>query len=124
MFDTLRALAFVVLLIGFYPIPVTLVFVAAVRLVLGWGNGRKYLALSGVLALPQAFLILFTKAGLLGAAQPPILVGATALLALIGLVFWGFAVRQGKMDRFWLEPFTMIGATAFLLFAVPSWIAH
>jgi len=122
--DILRGLAFFALLLLFYPAPVTLVVASALRLALRWGDGRRFLLLAGALALPQSFIVLFLKTGLLGAALPGFIVVATGLATAAGLVFWGLAVRRGGMDRYWLEPLLLVAAAIYQLFAVPSWIAH
>lgn len=123
MIETLKGLAFLVLLVVFYPLPVTVLATALIRLALGWGR-RIHLALAGAGAALPAYVVLFMKAGLFGAILPGFAPYALIGLSLAGAAFWVLAARRGGMGHFWLEPLVMAGATVYLLLAVPNWIAH
>ena len=122
--EILKPLLLIVMLVGFYPLPVTLVLAALVRLGLGWGAARGWLVLSGALALPNAWVVLVAGKGLFAASLDPRLVGMAAGLTLAGLGAWIMALRKGGMGHFWLEPVVLTGAATYLVFAVDNWIAH
>jgi len=122
--DIVKPFLLIILLFGFYPLPVTLLVAALVRLGLGWSATRGWLALSGVLALPNAWIVLVAGHGLFAATLNPVLVAGAAGLTLAGLAAWVMALRKGGMGHFWLEPVVLAGAATYLVFAVDNWIAH
>ena len=119
-----KGLPFFGLLILFYPAPVALVATASLRLRLRWGEARRMLLISGALALPQAWIVLFARSGLLGAMLPRPVLALTLLLTMGSLLAWSRAARRGEMGHFWLEPLLLLAAGGWELWAVPGWIAH
>ena len=122
--EILKPLLLIIMLFGFYPLPVALVVSALVRLGLGWGRARGWLVLSGALALPNAWIVLVAGKGLFAASLDPRLVAGAVGLTLAGLAAWVVALRKGGMGHFWLEPVVLAGAATYLVIAIDNWIAH
>ena len=122
--EILKPLLLIFMLLAFYPLPVALLGSAALRLALGWSRAPFLTALSGLLALPNAWLVLMGGRGLFAAAQNQLLVAGAAALCLAGLGAWLMALRRTGPLHIWLEPLVLAGATAYLLLTISNWIAH
>ena len=121
--ELLKPLLLLIMLFGFYPLPVALVVSAMLRLGLGWSGARGLTALSGVLALPNAWIVLISGRGLFATSLNLMWVATAALMTLAGLGCWILAARRNTA-RFWLEPLVLLAACAYLLLAISNWIAH
>ncbi len=112
------------LLIAYYLIPMALAVSAIIRLALGWSGSRGYTALSGILALPQCYYILFVSSTMLPKSSERLPTTLTLSLAAVGLLFWLLATIRARHGRYWLEPITAVAVAIFLLLSVDNWIAH